>query len=157
MGAEIFVLPEAKIQENTMLVPGTDGGKMSKSKNNIIDIFLPDKALRKQVMGIETDSTPLEEPKDPDSCNVFALYSLMASEKDISAMRKNYTGGGYGYGHAKQALYDLIIELYKVPRERYLHYMNNPEELEEILKSGAAKATGVADGVLSRIRTKLGY
>ena len=157
LGAEIFVLPEAKIQENTMLVPGTDGGKMSKSKNNIIDIFLPDKALRKQVMGIETDSTPLEEPKDPDSCNVFALYSLMASEKDISAMRKNYTGGGYGYGHAKQALYDLIIELYKVPRERYLHYMNNPEELEEILKSGAAKATGVADGVLSRIRTKLGY
>jgi len=102
---ETFVLPEAKIDENTMIVPGTNGGKMSKSANNYINIFLDDKALRKQIMGIETDSTPLEEPKNPDTCNCFTLYKLLASPEQIEAMRANYVGGNYGYGHAKQALF----------------------------------------------------
>jgi len=154
---EVFVLPEGKVREETKLVPGTDGSKMSKSKNNIINIFLPDKKLRKQIMSIETDSTPLEEPKDPDTCNVFALYRLMASEEQIKEMRANYEGGGYGYGHAKQALYELILERFAKPRETYNHYMTHQDELENILLSGAKKATVVADKVLDRVRVKLGY
>ena len=114
---ETLVPPQAKIQEETKLVPGTDGEKMSKSRDNIINIFLPDKKLRKQIMGIKTDSTPLEEPKNPDTDNVFALYKLMASENQITEMRANYLGGNYGYGHAKQALYELIIEKNLKPSE----------------------------------------
>jgi tryptophanyl-tRNA synthetase len=154
---ETFVLPEAKVQNETKLVPGTDGAKMSKSKNNIIDIFLPDKKLRKQIMSIQTDSTPLEEPKNPDSCNVFALYRLIASEKDVAEMRDNYLAGGYGYGHAKQALYESLIARFEEARKRYDHFMNNKNELEEILVSGAEKAKVVANDVLSRTRKKLGY
>ncbi|MDY0089384.1 MAG: tryptophan--tRNA ligase [Flavobacteriaceae bacterium] len=154
---ETFVLPQAKIEENVMIVPGTDGNKMSKSRNNYIDIFLDDKKLRKQVMGIETDSTPLEEPKNPDSCKVFALYRLLASEDMIEQMRKNYLGGNYGYGHAKQALFELITEKFKLEREKYNHYINNPEEVEEILLKGSEKASKVANKVLERVRKKLGY
>ncbi|MBT8262819.1 MAG: tryptophan--tRNA ligase [Bacteroidia bacterium] len=154
---ETFVLPDVKVQEHTKLVPGTDGGKMSKSKDNIIDIFLPDKKLRKQVMGIQTDSTPLEDPKDPDTCNVFALYRLIASEDETATMRANYLNGGYGYGHAKQALYDVLLDQYSVAREKYTHFMNHTDEIEAILASGAAKATVVANGVLDRVREKLGY
>ena len=116
---EVFVLPEAKIQEDTMYIPGTDGQKMSKSRGNIINIFLDDKALRKQIMTIETDSTPLEEPKNPDTCNVFALYKLLASEEQIAIMRSNYLGGNYGYGHAKQAFFELLVERFKTEREKY--------------------------------------
>jgi tryptophanyl-tRNA synthetase len=154
---ETFILPEGKVQEHTKLVPGTDGAKMSKSRDNIIDIFLPDKKLRKQIMGIQTDSTPLEEPKDPDTCNVFALYRLLASEEQIKEMRANYERGGFGYGHAKQALYELIIDLFSKPRETYNHYMTHPDELEAILLAGANKAGAVADNVLTRVRSKLGY
>ena len=107
---ETLVTPEGKVQQETMLIPGTDGTKMSKSKGNLINIFLPDKKLRKQIMSIETDSTPLEDPKDPDTCNCFSLYKLIANEQQIGEMRKNYQAGGYGYGHAKQALFELIIE-----------------------------------------------
>ncbi|MDC0643913.1 tryptophan--tRNA ligase, partial [Flavobacteriaceae bacterium] len=99
---ETFVLPKAKIQESTQYVPGTDGEKMSKSKNNLINVFLPEKQLRKQIMGIKTDSTPLEEPKNPDTCTVFALYSLLANEGQIEVLRDQYLAGGMGYGHAKQ-------------------------------------------------------
>ena len=109
---ETLVLPEPKIQENTQLIPGTNGGKMSKSQGNIINLFLPDKKLRKQIMGIETDSTPLEDPKNPDTCNCFALYKLLATEEQTAEMRKNYLAGNYGYGHAKQALFELIVEKY---------------------------------------------
>ena len=116
---ETFVLPEGKIQENTMLIPGTDGEKMSKSRGNIINIFLDDKKLRKQIMSIETDSTPLEDPKDWKTCNCFAIYSLLASDEEIAAMKSNYEKGGYGYGHAKQALFELIVEKFKTERERY--------------------------------------
>lgn len=154
---ETFVLPEAKIEENVMIVPGADGQKMSKSRNNYIDIFLDDKKLRKQVMAIETDSTPLEEPKNPDTCKVFALYSLLADESQIAAMRQNYLGGNYGYGHAKQAFFELLITKFKTEREKYNYYMNHPQEVEQILLDGAQKASKVADGVLKRVREKLGY
>ncbi|MCW8980061.1 tryptophan--tRNA ligase [Altibacter sp.] len=154
---EVFVLPEAKVQEHTMLIPGTDGEKMSKSKNNIINIFLPDKQLRKQVMGIETDSTPLESPKNPDTCNVFAIYSLLATPEAVVEMRKKYEAGGYGYGHAKQALFELITERFSEERKRYTYYMENQQEIENALQVGAKKATSVAEGVLQRVRTVLGY
>lgn len=154
---ETFVLPEAKIQEDSMLIPGTNGGKMSKSANNTINIFLDDKALRKQIMSIETDSTPLEEPKNPDTCNAFAIYKLLGNEDQIATMKANYLGGNYGYGHAKQALFELIVEKFKTERERYKYYMNNREEVDALLKQGAEKAASVADGVLNRVRLKLGF
>lgn len=157
MGEETFVLPEAKVQENTMLIPGTDGAKMSKSKDNIINIFLPDKKLRKQVMGIQTDSTPLEEPKNPDTCNVFALYQLLASKEQITEMRSNYLAGGYGYGHAKQALYECLINRFEAERARYNHYMENLHEVDVALEKGAKKAMLVANNVLARVRKKVGY
>ena len=154
---ETFVLPEAKIQENSMLIPGTNGGKMSKSANNIINIFLADKALRKQIMTIETDSTPLEDPKNPDTCNAFAIYSLLGTPDQIEAMRTNYLGGNYGYGHVKQALFELIVEKFKTEREKYNYYMNNFSEVDSLLKIGADKAAAVANGVLARVRVKLGF
>ena len=154
---ETFVIPEAKIQEETMYVPGTDGLKMSKSRGNIINIFLDDKALRKQIMSIESDSTPLEEPKNPDTCNIFAIYKLLANEAEVTQMRANYTGGNYGYGHAKQALFDLICERFKTEREKYNYYINNLTEVETLLKLGAEKAGSIADGVLQRVRLKLGF
>lgn len=154
---ETFVLPEAKIEENIMVIPGTDGNKMSKSANNFINIFLEDKALRKQVMTIVTDATPLEEPKNPDACNVFTLYKLLASPEQIEVMRGNYLGGNYGYGHAKQALFELICEEFKEIREKYNHYINNTEEVERLLKIGADKATIIANTTLGRVREKMGY
>ena len=154
---ETFVLPEAKIQEDSMLIPGTNGGKMSKSANNVINIFLDDKALRKQIMSIETDSTPLEDPKNPDTCNAFAIYKLLATEAQITTMRANYLGGNYGYGHAKQALFELIVGKFKTERERYNYYINNLTEVDSLLKQGAEKAAGIANGVLDRVRLKLGF
>ena len=154
---ETFVLPQAKIQDSTQYVPGTDGGKMSKSKNNIIDVFLPEKKLRKQIMGIKTDSTPLEEPKDPDSCNVFALYSLLAQPEQIEALRQLYTAGGMGYGEAKQALFELILTTFETPRKRFDYYQANPAEVTIALTKGAKKAREVAHEVLLRVRNKIGY
>jgi tryptophanyl-tRNA synthetase len=154
---ETFVIPEAKIQKDSMLIPGTNGGKMSKSANNIINIFLDDKGLRKQVMSIETDSTPLEAPKNPETCNAFAIYSLLANEEQIATMKANYLGGNYGYGHAKQALFELIVEKFKTEREKYNYYMNNLPEVDALLKVGAEKAGIVAKGVLVRVREKLGF
>ena len=154
---DTLVPPLAKIQESTMYVPGTDGEKMSKSKGNIIDIFLADKQLRKQIMKIQTDSTPLEEPKNPDTCNLFNLYKLVASEDEIAQMRSNYLGGNYGYGHAKQAFYELLTEKFKDEREKYHYYMSNLKEIDEVLLQGAKKAHLVADDVLKRVRQKLGY
>ena len=156
MGSTL-VPPLAKVQENTMLVPGTDGEKMSKSKENIIDIFLPDKQLRKQIMKIKTDSTPLEEPKDPDSCNLFSLYRLVATKTEIAAMRANYEGGNYGYGHAKQALFELILDTFKTQRERYDYFMSNLDELEQELQKGEKKASQIAEKTLLRVKEKLGF
>ena len=154
---ETLVAPQAKIQENTKLVPGTDGEKMSKSRNNIINIFLSDKKLRKQIMSIKTDSLGLEEPKNPDTDNVFGLYKLLASDTQIAEMRANYEGGNYGYGHAKQALFELIIEKFATVRERYNHFMENKKEIDDALEVGSVKATKVANDVLQKVRTKIGY
>ena len=154
---ETFVLPQAKIQEATQYVPGTDGEKMSKSKNNIIDVFLAEKKLRKQIMGIKTDSTPLEDPKDPEKCNVFALYSLLANPAQIEALRQQYLAGGMGYGHAKQALFELIMETFEEPRKRYDYYQENPAEVTIALTKGAKKAREIAHEVLLRVRNKIGY
>ena len=154
---ETFVMPDAKVQENTMLIPGTDGAKMSKSKNNIINIFLNDKKLRKQIMGIQTDSIPMEDSKDPDSCNVFTLFKLIASPNEIASMKANYEGGNYGYGHAKQALFELLIEKFSKERETYNYYMENLSEVDKALEVGAKKASFVANEVLARVRKKLGY
>ncbi|MHA3788446.1 tryptophan--tRNA ligase [Flavobacterium hauense] len=154
---ETFVLPEAVTGDDTKIIPGTDGEKMSKSRNNFINIFQDDKALRKQVMSIETDSTPLEDPKNPDTCNVFALYKLLATPEQIEAMRANYLGGNYGYGHAKQALFEVIVEKFAIIREKYAYYMANLPEVDALLKTGAEKAATVANGVLKKVRTKLGY
>lgn len=154
---ETFVIPEGKVQQETMYIPGTDGAKMSKSKGNLIDIFQTDKKLRKQIMGIQTDSTPMEEPKDPSRDNVFALYKILASQPQIEEMSANYLGGNYGYGHAKQALYEVILNKFEEPREKFEYYMNHLEEVDETLAIGAEKAKKVAHGVLERVRGKLGY
>jgi tryptophanyl-tRNA synthetase len=154
---ETFVLPEATINEETQYIPGTDGHKMSKSRDNTITIFVDDKALRKQIMRIETDSTPLEEPKNPDTCKVFALYKLLGDTAQVAQMRQNYEGGNYGYGHAKQALFELICEKFKTERERYEYYMNHLDEVDAFLAKGASKASAIAEGVLQRVRQKLGF
>lgn len=154
---ETFVIPEPLIDERVMVVPGTDGRKMSKSYNNYINIFLPDKQLRKVVMKVETDSTPLEDPKDPDTCNVFALYSLLANEEQTASMRANYLGGNYGYGHAKQALFELITSTYKEEREKYWALMEDKSKIDELLIEGAKKASKVARPVLNKVREKLGF
>lgn len=154
---EIFVLPEAKIDEEVMTVPGLDGQKMSKSYNNIIDIFQPDKALRKNIMKIVSDSTPLEEPKNPETDNTFALYSLLADDEEIKVMKNNYLEGGYGYGHAKQALFELITDKFKEERAIYNYYMENPLELERKLREGEEKASVVAREVLERVKQALGF
>lgn len=153
---DVLVAPAAKVQKDTMYVPGTDGAKMSKSKGNTINLFLPDKQLRKQIMKIQTDSTPLEDPKDPDTCNLFSLYKLVASEEQIDEMRNKYLAGNYGYGHAKQAFYELLVEKYSEERARYNYYMENLDEIEKALKVGAEKARIVAIEVLKRVREKMG-
>ena len=153
---DIFVLPDEHINEETKLIPGIDGQKMSKSRNNTIDIFEDEKQLRKRIMSISSDSTPLEEPKNPDACNVFNLYQLLAEPSDIQTMRSNYLAGGYGYGHAKQALFELICSKFANERTRYAYYMSNPMEVERILLEGAQRAKAVANPVLKRVRESLG-
>jgi tryptophanyl-tRNA synthetase len=154
---DTFVVPEAKIEDQVMTIPGTDGQKMSKSYGNIIDIFLPDKELRKQILSIVTDSTPLEEPKNPDKDNVFAIYGLLATDEEKNALRNKYLAGNFGYGHAKQELYELIIRKYKKEREAFNFYMSNTQELEKKLEQGEAKARVIALEVLNRVRKKLGF
>jgi len=154
---ETFVMPEAKVEEYAKYIPGTDGGKMSKSNNNFINLFLPDKQLRKQIMGIQTDSTPMEAPKDPDTCNVFAIYKFIGNNTQVEGLREKYLAGNFGYGHAEQALYELITEKYATQREKYTYYMNNLSEIDAALEKGATKATVVANSVLGKVRSKLGY
>ncbi|MCU0357113.1 MAG: tryptophan--tRNA ligase [Cyclobacteriaceae bacterium] len=154
---ETFVIPEAQIEEQLMVIPGTDGQKMSKSYGNIIDIFLPDKQLLKQIKSIVSDSTPLEAPKDPDRDNTFAIYKLLATPEQTEAMRKNYLAGNYGYGHAKQELYELIVQQFAREREAFNFYYSNPEELEKKLQQGETKARAIALEVLGRVRKKLGF
>ena len=154
---EVLVLPEAQVQEGTMYVPGTDGAKMSKSKGNTITLFQSDKALKKEIMGIVTDATPLEDPKDPDTCNVFALYALVADDAQTAQMRANYEGGGYGYGHAKKELLNLILDKYAIQRAEFDRLMANPQEVYDALEIGATRARTIANATLQRVREVLGY
>lgn len=157
MNADLLVLPDAKLQDHTMYVTGTDGEKMSKSKGNIINLFLPEKELRKQIMQIKTDSTPLEEPKNPDTCNLFNLYKLVANPEQTATMRNKYEAGNYGYGHAKQEFFELLMEKYQDVREKYQYYMTHQSEIDQALSVGAAKARIVAQNTLARVRKELGY
>ena len=154
---ETLVLPQAKIQESSQYVPGTDGEKISKSKNNTINVFLPEKKLRKQIMGIKTDSAALEEPKDPESCNVFAIYTLLAPNSSIQALIEKYLAGGMGYGYAKQLLFELILDRFENERKQFDYYHQHPEEVHLALVKGAEKARKVASEVLLRVRDKIGY
>ena len=154
---ETFVVPESKIEENLMTIPGTDGQKMSKSYSNIIDIFLPDKELRKQVMSIVTDSTPMEAPKNPEKDNVFNIYNLIALPEQTETLRQKYLAGNFGYGHAKQELFELIIANFAKEREAFNFYMSNLPELEKKLEKSEIKATSIAREVLGRVRVKLGF
>jgi len=153
---ETFVLPKAEIQKNEQYIPGTDGQKMSKSKNNIINIFLPNNKLKKQIMSIKTDSLSVESPKNPDTCNVFKLYSLIGKEEDVKQMKEKYKNGGYGYGEAKKELFELIIQTYSTQREKYNYLMDNKNEMDQILIEGSKKAKKVADQVIKRVKSKLG-
>lgn len=157
MEEDILTIPEPRISEEVKIIPGTDGQKMSKSYNNYIDIFLAEKDLKKNVNSIITDSTPLEEPKDPDSCNLFKLYSLIASKEQTEQMRANYLGGNYGYGHAKKEFMELILSKFSKERETFNFFMNNPDEIEKRLAAGEEKAKVVAYEVLNRVRVKLGF
>ncbi|ROI02492.1 tryptophan--tRNA ligase [Kaistella haifensis] len=153
---DVFVLPQAELQEDTKYVPGTDGTKMSKSRGNIINIFLPEKELKKQVMGIETDSKSLEEPKDPEIDKVFALYELIATAEQTEVLRQKYLAGNFGYGHAKNELLSLILTKYAKERELFSYYMNNISELEQKLQEGAEKTRKIAAETLKRVRANLG-
>jgi tryptophanyl-tRNA synthetase len=154
---ETFVLPEARIAEDVMTIPGTDGQKMSKSYNNIIDIFLPEKELKKQVMSIVTDSTPMEAPKDPERDNVFAIYKVVGTPEQVEALRAKYLAGNFGYGHAKQALLELILDKFSKERAAFDHFMSNVGDLEERLKQSEAKAATIADATLQKVRKKVGF
>ncbi|HEY9005582.1 MAG TPA: tryptophan--tRNA ligase [Ohtaekwangia sp.] len=154
---ETFVIPEARIEEQVMTIPGTNGQKMSKSYGNIVDIFLPEKELLKQIKSIVSDSTPLEAPKNPDTDNTFQLYSLLASAEQKEALRSKYLAGNFGYGHAKQELFELIIQKFSKEREAFNFYMNNLDELDKKLEQGEARARVIAHEVLHRVRAKLGF
>lgn len=154
---ETFVIPEASIDENVKIILGTDGRKMSKSYNNTLNIFLPEKELLKQVKSIVTDSIPLEEPKDPDACNVYNIYKLVGTAEQTEDLRQKYLAGGFGYGHAKQALFEVLMENFKKERETFAYYAENNAELDKILKEGAEKARAVISEVINRVRGKLGF
>lgn len=154
---ETLVLPNAKLEKNTQFVSGTDGAKMSKSKNNVINIFLPEKDLKKQIMSIKTDSTPVESPKDPEICNVFKIFKLIAPLKNISEMKEKYLKGGMGYGDAKKQLLDIILSKFRKEREKFNYYCSNPEEVNIALSKGAIKARKVSKEVLLRVRKNTGY
>ncbi len=153
---ETLIIPEAITDENTKLIIGTDGQKMSKSKNNIINIFLSDKQLKKQIMSIKTDSLHIESIKNPNTCNVFKLYSLIGNDTQVKQMKENYERGGYGYGEAKSKLFELILETYSKQRNTYNYLMDNRSEIDQILKEGSIRAKKIADQVIKRVKSKLG-
>ena len=154
---ELFVVPEASTDDRVMVVPGIDGRKMSKSYNNFIDIFLPEKKLKKKINSIVTSSTPVEDPKDPDTCNVFRLYELLATPADAETMKANYRNGGYGYGAAKKALFELILETYAETRTTYDRYMNDPAEIDRVLEKCEQNVRERADLKLAEVRKALGF
>ena len=157
IGQEVLVVPEALVDSRVMIVPGIDGQKMSKSYNNFINIFLPEKELKKVVMSIVSDSKSLEDPKDPETDNTFKLYALLGSSEQVETMRRNYLKGGFGYGHAKTALLELILDTFKEQRKTYTHLMSHPELLEKELAIGEVKANLMANTKLKAVRELLGY
>jgi len=154
---ETFVLPKEKVDNNVMTIPGVDGQKMSKSYNNYIDIFVSEKELLKVVKTIVTDSKGLDEPKDPDTCNVYKIYSLVADKDQIADIRTKYEAGGFGYGHAKQALFEVLWNKYAKQRELFNYYMNNTHEIDAKLKAGAEKAWAIGSKVFTDVKEKVGY
>ena len=154
---DTFIIPESKIDKNVQTIPGTDGRKMSKTYENTIDIFADEKSLKKQIMSIVTDSKGLEDKKNPESCNIFNIFKLIASEDEVKKMKKNYSEGGYGYGKAKTHLLNLILDLFRKERKLYSELLQNPDHLYGILVKGEEKARVIADKVLERVRSKLGY
>ncbi|MAQ69471.1 MAG: tryptophan--tRNA ligase [Flavobacteriales bacterium] len=151
-----FIIPEAKTDNTNMIIPGTDGRKMSKSYNNTINIFADEKVLKKQIMGIVTDSKNLEDPKDPKTCNIFQLYKLVASDAQTQNLISKYQKGGYGYGHAKNELFELIINKYEKIRNKFKILMKDPKHVEIQLQKGAEKAQEVANSVLKKVKSNLG-
>ena len=156
-GQELLVVPEARIDEQVMTIPGTDGQKMSKSYKNVVDVFLPEKELKKQIMGIVTDATPLEAPKDPEKCNVFQLFRLVATPEQTADLAQRYRAGGLGYGHAKTELLGVLLERFAEERLRFDALMADPATLDAALEVGARKAAAVADATLLRVRQALGF
>ncbi|TPG66731.1 tryptophan--tRNA ligase [Hymenobacter nivis] len=154
---DTLVPPQARVDTELMTIPGIDGAKMSKSYGNIIDIFLPEKELQKVIRKIITDAKDLAEPKDPDTDITFKLYSLLASPEETAELRRLYLAGGYGYGHAKQALFELILKRFAVERERFNFYINNLPEIDAQLAIGAQRAQAYGAGVLAKVRQKVGY
>ena len=154
---ETFVIPEAKVQDDTNYIIGTDGEKMSKSKSNIIDIFLDDNKLRKQIMKIQTQSLSVEEAKNPDQCNVFKLFKVIASDDKVKKLHLRYTKGGIGYGEAKELLYHEIVNRFSINREKFFELTNNRDRVEDLLLEGAIKARKQAQNVLKRVRSRVGY
>lgn len=155
---ETFVIPEPKIQEDTMLIPGTDGAKMSKSKDNYINVFLPEKELKSVInKKIVTDATPLEDPKKAEGAAVYELYKLVATPGETANMKQQLEAGGYGWGHAKKELLNAILTRFSKERESFNYYMENKSELDEKLAVGAKKAKAIAQETLKRTREKLGY
>ncbi len=155
-GGDYLKLPEVKVREHVATVPGIDGQKMSKSYGNIIEPLTTEKKLRKQCMKIITDSTPMEEPKDPEGDNVFALYRLFASKEELAEMEANYRGGNYGYGHAKQALFEKMNEYFTPYRERYRELIEDPDYLDDVLEAGARRVRPVVEDVMARCREAVG-
>ena len=155
---EIFVLPEPILQQDAQLILGTDGEKMSKSRNNTIDVFDTENAIKKLInKNIITDNTPLEEPKNPNSATVYQLYKLLASDEESKTMSDKLKAGGYGWGHAKKELLEKVVSSFSEERAKFEHYQNNPKEVEEVLMEGAQKAKKVAKATLERVRNSLGY
>ena len=155
---DVFVLPKPIIQTEAQLIPGTDGEKMSKSRNNIIDLFASEKEIKKNInKNIITDNTSLESPKNPNSSTIFNLYKLIANESESKEMSNQLKAGGYGWGHAKKDLIDCICDKFSTQRAKFNHYLENREEVEEILKDGALKAKKVAEATLIRVKNRLGY
>ncbi len=153
---EILTIPEEYIIESVAVVPGTDGRKMSKSYGNTIEIFEPEKNVKKKIMRIVTDSTPVQEPKDPDKCNVFALLKLVASTDELADWEKRYRSGGMGYSEAKKRLDELMIDYFKPFREKRTELENNVDYVKKVLADGAERAKSVAAATLARARDAVG-
>lgn len=155
-GREVLVRPEPLIREQVAVVPGIDGRKMSKSYDNTIELFGPEKATRKRMMAIKTDSTPVEEPKDPAQCNVMALMRAMAEPAEIADWEQRYRAGGMGYGEVKKRLFEIFLEALGPARERYHELVDHPDEVDRVLADGAARARAVAQVTMREVREACG-